>query len=138
MAGVFLEQVEEDAFQGRGVGAFPAGAGLAYLVQGMGLDDGVGAGGLVAEVGEQGVGGVAGSKGPAVVGAVGPGVGEVLALEAPLEPAALDVTQVLEQLKRGPAGREAAAGQFGRGQRLDLVGQAGAEIVEVADEDLGA
>jgi hypothetical protein len=60
VAGVFLEQVEQDAFQGRGVGAVPAGAGLAYLVQGVGLDDGSGAGGLVAEVGEEAGGGVAG------------------------------------------------------------------------------
>jgi hypothetical protein len=41
VAGVFLEQVEQDAFQGRGVGAVPAGAGLADLVEGVGLDDGV-------------------------------------------------------------------------------------------------
>lgn len=130
--------MEQDAFQGRGVGAVPAGAGLACFVQGVGLDDGVGAGGLITEVGEQAGWRVAGGQGPAVVGAVGPGVGQVLALEAPLEPAALDVAEVLEQLKRGPAGRQAGAAQLGGGQRLDLVGQAGAEVVEVAEEDLGA
>jgi hypothetical protein len=75
---------------------------------------------------------------PAIALAVGPRVTDVTALEAPLEPAQLDIAQVLDQLERGPAGRQAAAAEFGGGQGFELAGQLGPEVVEVAAEDLGA
>jgi hypothetical protein len=136
--GVLLDQVEKDPFQGRRVGAAPAVAGLTLLVQVVGLDDGAGPPGLVVQVGQQARQRLLGSDVPAAVFLIGPRVGEGTALEAPLEPAQLDVVQVLGQLNRRPAGRQPAAGQFGGGQRLQLVGQPGAEVVQVAKEDLGA
>jgi hypothetical protein len=136
--GVLLDQVEQDPFQGGRVGAVPALAGLADLAQVVGLDDGAGPPGLVVQVGQQARQGLLGSDVPAALLVIGPRVGEVAALEAPLEPAQLDVAQVLGQLQRRPAGRQAAAGQLGGGQRLQLGGQPGAEVVQVAEEDLGA
>ena len=136
--GVLLEQVEQDPVQGRRVGAAPAVAGLADLVQVVGLDDGAGPPGLVVQVGQQARQGLPGSDVPAAVLGIGPRVGEGAALEAPLEPAQLDVAQVFGQLQRRPAGGQPAAGQLGGGQRLQLGGQPGPEVVQVAEEDLGA
>jgi hypothetical protein len=130
--------MEQDPFQGRRVGAVPAVTGLADLVQVVGLDDGAGPPGLVVQVGQQARQGLPGSDVPAAVLGIGPRVGEGAALEAPLEPAQLDVAQVLGQLQRRPAGRQPAAGQLGGGQRLQLGGQPGPEVVQVAEEDLGA
>jgi hypothetical protein len=138
MPGVLLEQVKQDPLQGRRVGPVPAVAGLAHLAEIVGLDDGAGGAGLVAQAGQEGGQGVLRSDGPAAVDGVGPGVGEVAALEAPLEPAQLDVAQVLEQFQRGPGGRQPAAGQLGGGQGLQLAGQPVTEEVQVAEEDLGA
>jgi hypothetical protein len=137
MPGVLLEQVKQDPLQGGGVGAVPAVAGLAHVTEIVGLDDGAGCAGLVAQAGQQGRQGVLRSERPAAVHGVGPGVGEVAALEAPLEPAQLDVAQVLEQFQRRPAGRQPAAAQLGGGQGLQLAGQPVAEEVQVAQEDLG-
>jgi hypothetical protein len=136
--GVLLYQVEQDPFQGRRVGAAPAVAGLARLVQVVGLDDDTGPSGLVVQASQQARQALLGSDVPAAVFVIGPRVGEGPALEAPLEPAQLDVTQVLGQLQRRPAGRQPAAGQLGGGQRLQLGGEPGAEVVQVAEEDLGA
>jgi hypothetical protein len=136
--GVLLEQVEQDPFQRRRVGAAPAVAGLTPLVQVVRLDDDAGPPGLVVQVGQQAGQGLLGFDVPAALFLIGPRVGEGTALEAPLEPAQLDVAQVLGQLKRRPARRQPAAGQFGGGQRLQLVGQSVAEVVQVAEEDLGA
>jgi hypothetical protein len=130
--------MEQDPFQGRRVGVAPAVAGLADLVQVVGLDDGAGPPGLVVQAGQQARQGLIGSDVPAAVLVIGPRVGDVLALEAPLEPAQLDVAQVLGQFQRRPARRQPAAGQLGGGQRLQLVGQPGPEVVQVAEEDLGA
>jgi hypothetical protein len=110
--GVLLEQVEQDPLQGGRVGAVPAVTGLAHLVEVVGFDDGAGPAGLVGQAGQEAGQGLAGTDRPAAVLAVGPGVGEVAALEAPLEPAQLDVAQVLEQLQRRPAGRQPAAAQL--------------------------
>jgi hypothetical protein len=136
--GVLLEQVEQDPLQGRGVGAVPAVAGLADLIEIVGLHDGAGPPGLVEQVGHEAGQVLLGLGRPAAVGAVAPRVGDGAALEAPFEPAQLDVTQVLGQLQRRPAGWEPAAAQFGDGQGLQLAGQLGAEVVQVAEEDLGA
>jgi hypothetical protein len=85
---------------------------LAHLVEVVGFDDGAGPAGLVGQAGQEAGQGLVGLDRPAAVLAVGPGVGEVSALEAPLEPAQLDVAQVLEQLQRRPAGRQPAAAQL--------------------------
>jgi hypothetical protein len=111
--GVLLEQVEQDPFQGRRVGTVvPAVAGLAGLVEIVGLDDRSGPRGLVAQAGQEAGQGLLGPDRPAAVLVIGPRVGEVAALETPLEPAQLDVAQVLEQLQRRPAGRQPAAAQL--------------------------
>jgi hypothetical protein len=136
--GVLLNQVEQDPFQGRRVGAAPAVAGLGPVVQVVGLDDGAGPPGLVVQVDQQAGQALLGSDVPATVLVISPRVGEDTALEAPLEPAQLDVAQVLGQLQRRPAGRQPAAGQLGGGQRLQLGSQPGPEVVQVAEEDLGA
>jgi hypothetical protein len=138
MAGVLLDQVEQDPLQGRGVRAVPALTGLAHLVEVMGGDDGAAAFGLVAEVSEERGGCFFVSGGPAIAIAVGPGVTHVAAFETPLKPAPLNVAQVLEQLQGRPARRQPGATPLGRGQRLELAGHPGAEIVQVAQEDLGA
>jgi hypothetical protein len=135
--GVLLEQVEQDPFQGRRVGAVvPALAGLAGLVEIVGLDDCSGPRGLVAQAGQEPGQGLLGPDRPAAVPVIGPRVGEVAALETPLEPAQLDVAQVLEQLQRRPAGRQPAAAQLVGGQGLQLGGQPGPEKIQVAEEDL--
>ena len=138
MPGVLLEQVEQDPLQGRRVGAVPAVAGLADLGQVVGLDDGPAPPGLIAQVIQEAGERLVRTHVPAIAIAVGPRVADVMALEAPLEPAQLDIAQVLDQLERGPAGQQPAAGPFGGGQRLELAGQLGPEVVEVAQEDLGA
>jgi hypothetical protein len=135
--GVLLEQVEQDPFQGRGVGAVPALAGFPGRIEIVGLDDGAGPTGLVEQVGQEAGQGFLGPDGPAAIGVIGPWVGEGAALEAPLEPAQLDVAQVLGQLERCPAGRQPAAVQLGGGQGLQLAGQLGPEVVQVTQEDLG-
>jgi hypothetical protein len=130
--------MEQDPFQGGRVGVAPAVARLAGLVQVVGFDDGPGARGLLVQAGQQGLAGLPGPDMPAAVLVIGPRVVEGAALEAPLQPAQLDVAQVLGQLQRRPAGGQPAAGQFGGGQGLQLGGQPGAEEVQVAEEDLGA
>ena len=59
-----------------------------------------------------------------------------LALKAPHEPAELDVGQVLEHLQGCPARRQAAGAQLPFRQSLDLDDHHGAEVVQVAEEDL--
>ena len=138
MPGVLLEQVQQDPLQGRGVGTGPAVAGFPGFVETVGFDDGAGPPGLIEQVGHEAGQGLPRADGPAVAIAVTPRVGELAAFEAPLEPAQLDVAQVLDQLQRRPAGRQPATAQFGGGQRLQLGGQPGPEVVQVAEEDLGA
>jgi hypothetical protein len=138
VAGVLLDQVEQDPLEGGRVGAVPAFTGLAHLVEVVGGDDEAAAFGLVAQAGQQRGRGFPVGDGPAIAVAVGPWVTDVAAFEAPLEPAPFDVAQVLEQLKGGPAGRQAGAPPLGGGQRFELGGEPGTEIAEVAEEDLGA
>jgi hypothetical protein len=135
---VLLEQMEQYPLQGGRVRAVPAGTGLAGLGQVVGLDDGTGASGLVEQVGQEADQGVVRADVPAAVLVVAPRVGNGAALEAPLEPAQLDPAQVVDQLERRPAGRQPGAVQLGGGQRPELVGQPGPEVVQVAEEDLGA
>jgi hypothetical protein len=136
--GVLLEQVEQDPLQGGRVGAVPAVAGLAHVGQVVGLDDGPAPRGLGGQVSQQAGQRLVRADGPAVAVGVGPWFADDAALEAPLQPAQLDVAQVLGQLERRPAGRQPAAAQFGGGQRLELADQPGPEVVQVAQEDLGA
>ena len=138
MPGVFLEQVQQDPFQGCRVGAIPAVAGFADLAEVVGFDNGAGPPGLVLQCGQEGDQGLVPADGPAAALLVSPRVGEVAALEAPLEPAQLDIAQVLDQLERRPAGRQGAAAQLRGRQGLQLAGQPGPEVVQVAEEDLGA
>ena len=53
VAGVFLDQVEQDAFEGWGVGTVPAGTWFAHLCQIVGLDDGSAALGLYPKAGHE-------------------------------------------------------------------------------------
>ena len=138
MPGVLLDQVEQDPLQGRGIGARPAVAGFPDLVEIVGFDDGAGPSGLVEQAGQEAGQGLPGPGRPAAAGAIAPRIRDGAALEAPFEPAQLDVAQVLGQLQRRPAGREPAAAQLGGGQGLQLAGQLGSEVVQVAKEDLGA
>ncbi len=137
VAGVLLQQVEQDPLQGRRVGAVPAFTGLAHVVEVVGGDDGPAPLGLIAQVSQQGGGRFVVGDVPAAAVAVGPRVTHTAALKAPLEPAQLDVAQVLEQLKGRPARRRPGAPPLGGGQGLELSRHAGAKIVEVAQEDLG-
>jgi hypothetical protein len=136
--GVLLKQVEQDPFQGRGVGVRPAVAGFPDPAEIAGLDDGAGAAGLVEQAGQEAGQGLLGADPPAEVVLVAPRVGHGPALEAPLEPAQLRVAQVLEQFQRSPPRGQPAAAQFGGGQTRQLAGQLRPEIVQVAEEDLGA
>jgi hypothetical protein len=129
--------VEQDPFQRRGVGAVPAVAGLADLVEIVGLDDGAGPRGLVEQVGQQAGQGLLGTDVPVTVLLVAPRVSDGAALEAPLEPAQLDVAQVLDQLERRPAGGQPAAAELRGGQGRQLAGQPRPEVVQVAQENLG-
>jgi hypothetical protein len=94
--GVLLEQVEQDPLQRGGVIAVPALARLSHLAEIVGLDDGPAAPGLLTQVIQEADEGLAGADVPAVALAVAPRLADVAALEAPLEPAELDVAQVLE------------------------------------------
>jgi len=112
VAGVLLEEVEQDPLQGGGRCAVPAVAGLAHLVEVVPGDDRGAAFRLGVQRGEEALQGLVWRHVPAVVGVIAPRVGDGAAFEAPLKPAQLDVRQVLEQLKRRPAGRDPAAPQF--------------------------
>jgi hypothetical protein len=137
VAGIFLQQVEQHAFQGGRVGAIPALARLPDLVQVVGLDDRAGAYRLLGQLRRQGAQGLVGSHVPAIIAEIGPGVRDVLALKPPLQPATLDVPQVLEQFKRSPAGWQPAAAQVRGREAGQLDGQLGTEVVEVPEEYLG-
>jgi hypothetical protein len=94
--GILLHEVEQDPLEGGRVRAVPALAGLAHLVQCMGFDDGPAARGLRVQIGQQRGGGLVRADGPATVLLITPRVTDVAALEAPLQPAQLDVAQVLD------------------------------------------
>jgi hypothetical protein len=137
VARVLLEQVEQDPFERRRIGAIPPLAGLADVGEIMGADDNPGPFGLGVEVRDQAIHGLVGGDIPAVIPGIGPRLGDVTALEAPVEPAHLDVPEVLEQLDRCPAGRQPAAANLVRGQAAYLVHQPVTEEIEVPQENLG-
>jgi len=138
VAGVLLEQVEQHAFQGWRIGAVPALAGLPDLVEIMSRDDRATACRLLGELGQQRIQRFAGSDIPAPVTPIAPRIFDGAALEAPFKPAPLHMAQVLEQFQWGPSRRQRAGTQPGGGQLSQLGGQRGTEIVQVAEEDLGA
>src|ERR1700722_15009626 len=104
--GVLLPQGEKDAPQrGRPVCAPPL-AGPADVRQIMGLDRGPAASGLGAQRCYQLRQRLVGGDIPAAIPVIGPGVTDVAAFKAPLQPAQLVVGDMLEQLERGPARRK--------------------------------
>ena len=138
MAGVLLDNVEQDALQRRRGIPGPALAGLAGLVEVMAADDLPAALRARVQRGEQAIEGLIRRDVPAVIAPVAPRVGDGAPLEAPLQPAQLDEREVLDQFQRCPAGGQAAGPQFAVRQRADLGGQPVPEVVEVAQENLGA
>jgi hypothetical protein len=124
--GVLLEQVEQDPLEGRRVGTVPALAQLAHLVERVGGDDGAAPRGLDVQPVQQRGGRLFGPDGPAALRAalvVSPRVAHVPALEAPLQPAQLDVAQVLDQFERRPARRQPTPPLLFFRQREQLGGQ---------------
>src|SRR5215472_11541076 len=114
MTRVLLEQVEQDPFQRGRIRPVPPGPGLAGLGQVVGLDDGPGAFRPGAQRRGQRLQRLIGSDVPPAVALVAPRVADVAAaLEPPLQPAHLDVGQVLEQVDGGPARRQPARAQLG-------------------------
>lgn len=86
MAGVLLNQMEQDAFERRGVGTVPSGTWFACLGQIVGLDDGSAALGLYAKGGHELVERLLDCDVPAVATVVAPRIGDGTAFEAPFEP----------------------------------------------------
>ena len=133
-------QVEQDPLQGRGRRAVPALARLAHLVKVVPGDHRARCappGPAARRAGRPGshpAPRASGRRGWSPHGsATGP------ALESPLKPAQLDVGEVLEQLKRRPAGRQPGAPQLvGRAARAASAASWAAEVAEVAGEHLGA
>src|SRR5215467_9886217 len=93
--GVLLEQVEQDPLQRRRLVTIPAFARLAGLGEVVRLDDCRAPPGLVSQRGDQVIQGLVRGDIPASVLAVAPRLGYVLALETPLQPAHLDVLEML-------------------------------------------
>jgi len=120
------------------VGAVPAGTWLADGVQVVGLNDRPAALALGSKRREELVGGLVRGDIPPPVAMVSPRVGDVASGEPPLQPAQLDESEVLDQLERGPARLQTAAALFVIAELAYLVDDPGAEVVEVADEDLGS
>ena len=116
MAGVLLQEVEQDPFQGGGRLSVPAIARLAYRVEVVPGDDRRAAFRLGVQREEENLEGLLRWHVPAALAKVAPRVGDVAPFEAPLEPSHLDVGQVLEQLEGGPAGRQPAPPQLPGGQ----------------------
>src|SRR5262249_52914562 len=74
---------------------------------------------------------------PAALALVAPRVRDVPSLEPPLQPAQLDVREVLEQLERGPARRHPAGPQLRGGQAAKPRGELSPEVGEVPGEHFG-
>src|SRR5450759_3052444 len=100
VASVFLDQMEQDAFERRRVGTVPAGAWFAHLGQIVGLDDGSAALGLYPKGGHEVVERLLFCEIPTVAAVVAPRIGDRTALKTPFEPPQLDIRQMLEQLDR--------------------------------------
>jgi len=137
VAGVLLYQVEQDPVQRGRLLARPALAGRADVGQVVRHDDLRAYRGLRVQVGQQRRQRLGRAYVPALVLVVRPWVIDGTASETPLEPAAFHMAQVLDQIKRSPAGREPARSQFGGRQGAQLVGHAGPEEGQVTQEHLG-
>ena len=133
MPRVLLDEVQEHPFEGGRWLTLPAGAGLTDIVQTVRLDDRVAASSLRAEGGEEVVERLRVSDEPAPVAAVGPRLGNDRTLESPFEPALLDMRQVLQELNRCPAGRDACDPLLVDGDAFDLAGDLVAEVVEIRE-----
>ena len=138
VAGVLLHQVEQHAFEGRGVGTFPTRSWPSRLGQVMSHDDGPAALALSSQRGHQLFQRLSFGDVPPVAAPVAPRVGDRATFEAPLEPAQLDIREVLEQLQRRPPRRQRTLSLRGLGQPLDLADDAGSEVVQVSEEHVGA
>src|SRR5215469_8735266 len=95
VAGVLLKQVEQHALKGRGRRAVPALAGLPHLVKVVRRDHGMAPPCLSVQGGEQVVEGLLRGDVPAPIPLVAPWVGDGSSLEPPLQPAHLDIREVL-------------------------------------------
>jgi hypothetical protein len=100
VAGVLLEQVKQDPLECRGIGSVPPVARLATVSKIMGFHDGPGAGGLGVQHRHQSAERLSRSDVPVAIPVVTPGIGDIAALEPPLQPAQLVIGKVLEQLDR--------------------------------------
>ena len=139
VAGILLEQMEQDPLErGRGAVAWPPVTGPASLAEVMRLDDGPGAGGLRTQRSSQPFETLAGGDMPVAVAIVAPGFGDIAALEAPLQPAQLDVGAMVEQFGRCPARRHPAAALLTSGQGTYLAHQPRAKEIQVLQEHLAA
>jgi hypothetical protein len=137
VAGVLLDQVEQDPLKCRGPVAVPPVARLADVSKVMGFHDGPAARRLGVQRRHKLLESLVGGYVPAAIPVLTPRVGDRAALETPLQPPQLVMGNMLQQLDRRPAGRQPAAAQFAAGQGFKLAYQPGAEIVEVPEEDLG-
>jgi len=138
VAGVLLNQVEQDALEGCGWPTLPARARPSDVRQLVGLHHQAATCALRLEgVHEVSQALIAGDV-PTFVPGVAPRLRDRLALEALHQPAELDIGQVLEQLQRRPSGRKPARSQLVVPQPLKLADHDRAEVVEVAEEDLRA
>jgi hypothetical protein len=138
VAGVLLDQVEQDPLKYRGPGFVPPFARLADVSKIMGLHYGPAARRLGVQGRHKLLKRLIGGHIPAAIPVVAPRVGDRAAFEAPLQPPQLVMGNMLEQLDRRPAGRQPAAAQLAARQGFKLAHQPGAKVVEVPEEDLGA
>ena len=98
--GVLLDQVQEHALQGGGWVAGPPLPRLADLVEAVPAGDPRRGSATLAQRGTKVRGLLLGADVPAAVPGFAPRVPDVAALEPPLQPAQLDVRQVLDQGQR--------------------------------------
>ena len=119
MAGVLLDQVEQDPLEGCRAGSIPSVAGLTRVSQVVGLDDRPASGGLDVQRCGQLNNSLVGGLPPSVLD-VGPRPGDIASFEPPFQPAELGLDQVLEQLDRRPPGRQSAAPQLIVRQAVEL------------------
>src|SRR4051794_26581357 len=103
MAGVLLEQVEQDPLERRWLGTVPAGAGPADRGQVVALYHGPGASGPGPERRNELLGWLVGRDVPTAVALVPPRLGDLPTLEPPLQPAHLHEREVPDELEGCPA-----------------------------------
>jgi tetratricopeptide (TPR) repeat protein len=136
-AGVLLDEVEQDPLERGRRFAVPPVAGLPGLGEVVALDDRAAAASPAGQRGEQLIEGLIRRDMPTAVPLVAPGVADRAPLEAPLQPAELDVREVLEELQRRPARGETAPAQLIRWQLAELGGEAITEVIQVPQEHVG-